>query len=737
MLFQLAPPTVPLRDIPTYTTTEAAIDTKSVSKLATPPTVPWPAKREQTTGGREGDQGASPPVPHASRSPATDLSVLDSLDEVVWSVAPDGQVVFFLAGAVERTYGRRAADLQDQPAVWLDAVPHCDRAELIAALERLPDTDSFELEHRLETPTGPVRWVVSRGRLVRNPDGTALRVDGTTTDVTARTRVARSLAGLLERIGPAIGVKFLAKAVAQLGTGFDARAAVVVVPDVEAPSRCRTAAAWLDGRAAEPFTFDAAGPFTRDVLAGVSKLLPARARDRFPTDELLTMLRAESAVAEPLTDDRGALIGFVAVIDDRPRTDAADLRTILRALAPRVSAELTRPADASERMQELDARLRAAEERVAEAEEQLRQARRLESVGRLVAGVAHDFNNLLTVISGNADLVRDQLPAHDPLRDAAELIASTAQTAAGVVRQLLASGKPHSGGMVAVDLNAAVRSAERLLRRMAGNTVTLDLALATTVPLIHADPGQFDQVLLNLVANARDAIAESGTVTVRTAVVEVNPDRQGWPDDLPAGVFAALTVTDTGTGMTEQVKDRIFDPFFTTKAGRGTGLGLSTVRDIVRGAGGHIEVESSPEWGTSVRVYWPRAEPPAVVPVPRSAVGARGETVLVVQDDEWSRNRTVTALQQAGYRVLAAGDDEAGEDRARQYAGPIHLLVTHPRVQEIGERDLADRLRSMRPRLKALYLSGAPPPDPTDTTCLTRPSSPNDLLAAVRRALDG
>jgi signal transduction histidine kinase len=252
----------------------------------------------------------------------------------------------------------------------------------------------------------------------------------------------------------------------------------------------------------------------------------------------------------------------------------------------------------TDRVKELEARLM-------EAEERLRMAARLEIVGRLVAGVSHDFNNLLTIISGHADVIRNELPAGHSLRDTAELISITAHTAAGVTRQLVAFGKPSRPDPCPVDVNSAVRTLERTLGRLTGGRVALNVTLAATVPLIQIDPGQFDQVLINLVVNARDAIRDTGTITVRTAAATVPPGRLGWPSDLPVGEFVVVTVTDTGMGMTEEVKARIFDLFFTTKGDRGNGVGLSTVRDIVKLSGGHIEVESAPDWGTSVRVYWP------------------------------------------------------------------------------------------------------------------------------------
>jgi signal transduction histidine kinase len=266
------------------------------------------------------------------------------------------------------------------------------------------------------------------------------------------------------------------------------------------------------------------------------------------------------------------------------------------------------PAD-PERMRQLEARLRDAEQRLAAADERLRQARRLETIGRLVAGVAHDFNNLLTVISGNAEVVRDWFPPADPRREPAELIAATARTAAGVTRQLLAFARPSAADPCPVDLSAAVRGLERVLRRLVGDRARLELDPAPTVAPVRADPGQIDQVVINLVMNARDAIADSGTVVVRTADATVESGRLGWPTALPPGGYVALTVADTGGGMTDEVKARMFEPFFSTKGDRGTGIGLATVREVVREAGGHIEVESAVGWGTTVRVYWPRVEP--------------------------------------------------------------------------------------------------------------------------------
>lgn len=245
------------------------------------------------------------------------------------------------------------------------------------------------------------------------------------------------------------------------------------------------------------------------------------------------------------------------------------------------------------------------EDRLREAEVRLREAARLETLGRLVAGIAHDFTNLLTVITGCAEVVQAALTPDNPAREPVETIAATARTAAAVAQQLVGLARPSRPQPGPLDVNVALRDLERTLRGVTGERVRLEFLPAPALPLVCVDPGQFDQVVLNLVVNARDAIGGGGRITIRTAVVCAGPDRPGWPADLPSGEFVALTVTDTGRGMTPDVLARIFDPFFTTKGERGTGLGLAVVRDVVRSAGGHVEVESQPGWGTSVRVYWP------------------------------------------------------------------------------------------------------------------------------------
>jgi signal transduction histidine kinase len=367
-------------------------------------------------------------------------------------------------------------------------------------------------------------------------------------------------------------------------------------------------AVWLDGQLAEPLTIPATTPLLRELLSGGRVFAPSKAMSRFPNDPLLLQLRAEAFVAEPLTDEHNQLLGFVALIDDQPFGADSDWRSILKALAPRAAVELAKLHDETEQ-RELAIRLNEAECRASAAESVLRDTGNLAAVGRMAAGLAHDLNNLLGVIVGNADLIRESLPDADPRRETSDIIAQTAQAVAAMTRKLLAIGRPGPTRAEPLDTSIAIRLLEPVLRRLITKRIALALELAPNLPLISADPTQFDRVILNLVLNARDAtevaVGSVGTITIRAAAVNIEPGRAGWPVDCAPGEYVAITVADTGCGMTEDVRSKMFNQFFSTKGDRGTGLGLTTVQEVVKAARGHIEVESEAGWGTQVRVYWP------------------------------------------------------------------------------------------------------------------------------------
>jgi|GEM_PF-1843571 len=562
------------------------------------------------------ERSARPPKvdPPFASSAISSAAVVASLDEVVWSISPDGQLVFFAGGAVERFYGLTEHELQDGPGRWLDAVPAEDRERLRAALARLPDVDTFTLEHRILHPVG-FRWAVTRGKLVRDRDGRPLRVDGLTADITRHARTRSAVLDVLTGLGSTTGNEFLLRLMQQLCAVFGVWAAVIVEPHPGEPHSTRTVAAWIGGQQAEPFVFPATSGLIRELLSGGRAFVPASARERYPADSWLRQLRAEALTAEPLIDERGRVLGCVAVVDDRTFNPDSELRAVLKSLAPRAAVELARDQDDSGE-RELATQLAEAERRACEAESVVRGAANLAAAGRMAAGLAHDFNNLLGVIAGNADLIRESLPPDDSRRESAELIAQTAQSVAMMNRKLLAVGKPSSAHVAPLDAARAIRTLEPILRRLIGKRISLGFDLASGLPFLSADAAQFDRVILNLALNARDAIeagsGSSGTITIRAARVTVESNSHDWPADRPPGEYVAITIADSGCGMTAEVRAKMFDLFFTTKGERGTGLGLATVHEIVTAAHGHIEVESEPGWGTQIRIYWPPMAEPAL-----------------------------------------------------------------------------------------------------------------------------
>ncbi len=330
---------------------------------------------------------------------------------------------------------------------------------------------------------------------------------------------------------------------------------------------------------------------------------------------------------------------------------------------------------------------------------QLEQAQKMEAVGRLAGGVAHDFNNLLTVIGAGAEFLKESA---DPMvRDLADEIAAAQERGARLTRQLLAFARRDVTQPRSVDLCHVVTELEPLMRKLAGAQAPLRLDLAGPAWIV-ADPGQVEQILLNLVANARDAMPEGGTLTVAVATAAAGYERP------PAG-FVVLRVEDTGTGMTEAVRAHIFEPFFTTKPrGRGTGLGLPMVHGIVTQNGGRVDVDSEPGRGTAVKVFWPEAPAPvesAVVAARAPAPpGPASGTVLLVEDDEQARGLIRLQLQRAGYRVLEAHD--AATALAIASVERVDLLLTDVVMPGLSGLDLAQRLRAERPDLAVLLMSG-------------------------------
>jgi PAS domain S-box-containing protein len=333
-------------------------------------------------------------------------------------------------------------------------------------------------------------------------------------------------------------------------------------------------------------------------------------------------------------------------------------------------------------------------------EEQLRHSQKMEALGQLAGGVAHDFNNLLTVIIGFSGLTLAALPPDDPNREHVEAVTEAANSAASLTRQLLAFSRRTMMEPVVLDLNTVVTDMETMLRRLIGEDVQLETALAPGVPHIRGDVGLLGQILMNLAVNARDAMPLGGRLTIAT---------RGVPRDAPAGgTDALLVVADTGAGMTPEVQARAFEPFFTTKSvGRGSGLGLAVVHGIVEQSGGRIALRSEPGAGTTFSIVFPGVdEPVAAAPPPGPESLAGSGTILLVEDEDGVRRLARTILERHGYRVVEAGSGEEAVRLLSRYAGPLDLVVTDVVMPGLDGRDVADAVRARFPAARVLYLSG-------------------------------
>ncbi len=379
-------------------------------------------------------------------------------------------------------------------------------------------------------------------------------------------------------------------------------------------------------------------------------------------------------------------------------------------------------------------------------EEQLRQSQKMESIGRLAGGVAHDFNNLLTVIQGYTDLMQDMMGASNQWVENLEQIRRASERAAALTRQLLAFSRQQVLTPTILDLNDLVANLHRMLGRLIGEDITLTTILQPELWSITADPGQIEQVIMNLVVNARDAMPTGGRLTVETGNVYFDDNYAQTHFAVPLGSYVMLAVTDTGHGMDRLTQAHIFEPFFTTKApGKGTGLGLATVYGIVKQSGGEITVYSEPCQGTAFKIYLPatKVSPPAR-PARKPQRAGRGghETILLVEDEEAVRYVLRRTLQHEGYTILEACSGVEALSVAGQHRGQIDLLLTDVIMPQMSGRELAEQLKILQPQLKVLFMSGYTNDAilrhgvlTAEIEFLTKPFSPNLLALKVREVL--
>jgi two-component system cell cycle sensor histidine kinase/response regulator CckA len=621
--------------------------------------------------------------------------IVQTLDAIVWEADAATFQFTFVSQRAEDFLGYPIEQWTSQPDFWANHIHPEDRAETLAYRRREVEAGrDYEVEYRMKAADGRVTWLRDIVRLVRDSSGTVMRLRGVTVDINERRRAQEAVLASEAKYrtlfeGVPVGV-YRSTPDGKVLEANPALAQMLGYENASGTLAINTDDVYVDPEGRKKWQ-------ARMDESGLVRDFETQARRR---DGTLIWLRDSARVVR---DAQSNVLYYEGILED-----------------------------ITERKQ---------------LEEQLRQSQKMEAVGRLAGGVAHDFNNLLTIISGYSDLLLDTLPGQERSRAHVEEIRKAGTRAATLTRQLLAFSRSQVLAPQVLDLNAVVTNVDKMLRRLIGEDVDLVAILGEKLGSVRADPGQIEQVIMNLAVNARDAMPQGGKLTIETSNASLDAAYARTHATVVPGEYVMLAVSDTGIGMDAHTQAHIFEPFFTTKEkGKGTGLGLATVYGIIKQSGGYIWVYSEPGMGATFKIYLPRVEKSS----PEAGGGkaaespAKGhETILLVEDEPALRAMVRSVLESKGYKVLEARHGEDALVVTELHRGPIDLLLTDVVMPGMSGRELAEHLVSANPKTKVLYMSGYTDDAivhhgvlGSDMAFLQKPFSPDSVVRKVREVLD-
>ncbi|MDB5386443.1 MAG: Blue-light-activated protein [Planctomycetaceae bacterium] len=618
-----------------------------------------------------------------------------NVHQVLWTIDARESKILYISPGYEEMWGRSCQSLLDNPHCYLEGVHPLDQEMMRREDAAMYSTGHIDVEFRVLRPDGSVRWVWIRGNPVTEQDQ-IVRLVGVIEDITKQRQLSVERDALLSRLQLHIERMPLGYALSDADfriIGWNPTAERIFgFMQVEVlgkhPSECIVP------------------PQSQSLVTDIFTRLAAGDMYANGTSENVTK-DGRTIICEwhntPLFGPDGVFQGILSLAQD-----VTERKTL---------------------------------------EEQLHQAQKMEAIGQLAGGIAHDFNNLLTIINGYSEIILTEILENRTVQDFAGEIRQAGERAAALTRQLLAFSRKQVLDPRLLSLNTIVTDTEGMLRRLIGEDIVVSAVLAPALGRVKADPGQIEQVILNLAINARDAMPQGGNLTIETANTELDETYTQTYSDVRPGRYVMLAVTDTGTGMDKATKVRIFEPFFTTKEpGKGTGLGLATVFGIVKQSGGHIAVYSEPGHGTTFKVYLPAvdeitAATPSPSPLKPDLNGT--ETIILTEDEPALRAVASRILQMRGYTVMEASQGPDALRIAEEYKGTIDLLLTDVVMPAMSGRQLAKGIAASRPFIKVLYMSGYTDDAvvrhgvlEAETAFIQKPFTPNALALKVRDVLD-